>query len=207
MADETTKMTTDKDKIQDIAIANIGNTAGLSAGFYKGRISLRVKPKKENGGLRPISTIVSNIFGAWWQARGTGVAIIEKNGKTKIRTTDNLPSDIATMDRFWTIDKVYERRGNLKWVYIFMNIECRNSVDMNRKTVPGLQQALNDEGAFISEHNFVTHRVRDVGFFTRILTRVADIPYRMGVIKAVIERYAENDQERSVKFGVYKRNV
>ena len=115
MAEKDIKMAETEDDDVDIAISMIGNKAGFTAGYYKGEISLKARPKGDKKEINPVSTIVSNIFGAWWKAKGASVRILERDGgKKKIRTTDNIPSDIAEMDRYWTIDKAYTHKRNLR---------------------------------------------------------------------------------------------
>ena len=88
-----------------------------------------------------------------------------------------------------------------------MRLECKHSIAWNCKNLFELQLALKEENARMHGHNFVTYRVRDIGFFTMILTKDVDLPYRTGLISSVIEKYAENENEKKVKFALVKRNV
>ena len=47
MAEKEIKMDETEDDGVDIAISAIGNQAGFTAGYYKGKISLKVRPKQD----------------------------------------------------------------------------------------------------------------------------------------------------------------
>ena len=88
----------------------------------------------------------------------------------------------------------------------FARVEMKNSVQWNRRNFTGLQKALSQVNIQLREHSFVTYRKRDVGFFTKVHTKTADLAYRQSIVQAVINNEAKTKEEKEVKFDLIKRN-
>lgn len=138
-----------------------------------------------------------------------GLTILSLEGeKEKLKKCDKLTLEVGKMDNWWSINRVYNVSfGKLLFLEVFMRLECRNSISWNCKNLFGLQDALRAKSDKMKGNDFITRRVRDIGFFTILLTKVVDLPYRTGLITSVIEKFPENKNDQKVKFGLVKSNV
>ena len=102
MAADIKAMDTDDYGDTTFSLANIGNKSGLDAGYYKGKVAIKIFPKPGKGEPNPIGPAIRNIMESWWKERTAGLVIhCLEGGKDKLKRGDKLPTEVGKMEKWW----------------------------------------------------------------------------------------------------------
>ena len=75
MTPGATPMVTDDKGGKLLSLENIGKNAGLNAGYYKGKIGIKLFPPKGRGEPHPVDPAIREIMESWWSERNSGLTI------------------------------------------------------------------------------------------------------------------------------------
>lgn len=163
---------------------DLGKEAEEDSLSYKGQVKIKIY--KRNGKSIHVPDRVKNLFKLWFQCKEADVTILTlKEGGKKVRSVEELPRSPTDM-------RDYYHPEHIRWgrpaIEIYVRVEMRRSIKWMFKKIIGLSDVAKADGFSVAEHKLTTYMTRDVGFFTKLVTRVADIKYRKGIIQAVLQK-------------------